>query len=100
MEIKRSVLVPRTHLLGVDYEQTLTSAFSLAIALSYCGQWTEAGQLFRGTLAASRRVLGPTHELTGMMGQVRLLNFLRNALSWVSRGLEIFLVGLAYLAAR
>ena len=64
------VLVLMTLLLGAEHEDTLVSANILARSLSQCGRNVEAVQVSRGSLALSRRVLGPTHR--------REQKFLRN----------------------
>ena len=69
-------------MLGAEHEVTLTSAFNRALSPSDCGQNTEACQLFRDTLAAPLRVLGPTHELAQCSNErVHTLDSIRTALS-------------------
>ena len=53
-----------TRLLGAECEHTLISSSNLAFSLAQCGQKTEAEQIFRDTLALSRRELGQTHKVT------------------------------------
>ena len=72
MEMQREDFVSSTRLLGAEHEETLISASNLTLSLLRCGLKTEAKQLFRKTLALSRRALGPTH-----MGTQRVLRNLR-----------------------
>ena len=62
-EIEREVLVSLSRLLGAEHEETLISASNLAVSLSNSGHEMECEKALRETLALSRRVHSPTHEI-------------------------------------
>ena len=76
------------------------------------GQKMEAGQLLRDTLALCWRVLDQTHAITpSVLRKMRALGSLVTSredsplsawytLFYISRGLAVFLVSLAYLTSR
>ncbi|MBC9730482.1 serine/threonine-protein kinase [Streptomyces sp. TRM68367] len=63
-EVHRAVAAERTHLLGPDHPDTLTSRYEVAFTLSRTGRTAEALREYKQVAEARIRVLGPDHPDT------------------------------------